>query len=347
MACCFASSVLFAVVAATYKHSKVPPLLIMIVRSGLQWLLSLCAIVIRVRCSTSPRFEIATFVGTPNQRLVLSLRSLLFFLFMLFWWSAVQALPLGDATGIVYSWPLWTCLWGIVFLKEQARPSFWWSAVSTVVGLVLIARPEWVGLSGGGSPSGSGSPPSAATPTSGDRTGGSLVAAILAALAGSFVPVTVRLSRDCHWTTVEHLSSLLSCFVFGPSALALALLLDLGEQREPLLEWLALFLDGHCRDACLLVLLAACLGYCALALSTIGYQNCEAASASMVTLIEVPSSFLLQLAVFGTVPSLASTVGAGCITLACLGSLGSKPAGKRSSVATEPLHLARRLSGDD
>ena len=283
---------------------------------------------------------------------------------MLFWWSAVQALPLGDATGIVYSWPLWTCLWGIVFLKEQARPTFWWSAVSTVVGLVLIARPntaliarpeawsEWVGLSGGGSPSRSGSPPSAATPMSGEkiageRTTGSLVAAILAALAGSFVPVTVRLSRDCHWTTVEHLSSLLSCFVFGPSALALALLLDLGEQREPLLEWIALFLDGHRRDACLLVLLAACLGYCALALSTIGYQNCEAASASMVALIEIPSSFLLQLAVFGTVPSLASTVGAGCITLACLGSLGSKPAGKRSSVATEPLHLARRLSGDD
>ena len=98
-----------------YKWTRLHPLLIMCLRSMLQWLFALAACTLRA-CG-KPNGE--HYLGPRNVRRILLLRALAFYAFMLLWWSSVQSLPLGDATGIVYTWPLLTAAWGLLCLREQ------------------------------------------------------------------------------------------------------------------------------------------------------------------------------------------------------------------------------------
>ena len=64
--------------------------------------------------------------------------------FMLLWWSSLTALPIGDATAIVYCWPILTAAWGITLLKEQVHPAFYACLLVDVAGLLLVARPTFL-----------------------------------------------------------------------------------------------------------------------------------------------------------------------------------------------------------
>lgn len=120
------------------------------------------------------------------------------------------------------------------------------------------------------------------------------------------LPVTVRKSRDVHWTTVEHLTAMLTAFFFTPVA---SLCLTLWRSADGTV--------GHASQAAAtapvgvalsslswsqvaVICSAAAIEFAGLALQTVAYQKVRhAASASLVNYIEVPFAFVLQLSLFG------------------------------------------------
>ena len=147
--CVTASSLLFGLVSALLKYVGLPPVLMMQVRSLLQWLASL--VVCGWRWNQSSKKPIGMrqplvdiLVGPPGLRQLLLGRAFFFWAFMLLWWTSLTALPVGDATSLVYCWPIMTACWGIMLLKESVHPGFWACLLFDIVGLVLVARPSFL-----------------------------------------------------------------------------------------------------------------------------------------------------------------------------------------------------------
>ena len=147
--CVTASSLLFGLVSALLKYVGLPPVLMMQVRSLLQWLASLA--VCGWRWSQSGKKPVGMrqplvdiLVGPPGLRQLLVGRAFFFWAFMLLWWTSLTALPVGDATSLVYCWPIMTACWGIMLLKERVHRCFWACLLFDIVGLVLVARPSFL-----------------------------------------------------------------------------------------------------------------------------------------------------------------------------------------------------------
>ncbi|KAL1510767.1 hypothetical protein AB1Y20_007053 [Prymnesium parvum] len=303
--CVAVASLLFGLVSALLKYVGLPPLLMMQARSLIQWVLSLlvCGWRYATRRSPSPA---ALLLGPPPLRHLLFTRALLFWAFMLLWWTSLTALPVGDATSLVFCWPVLTACWSITLLREQVRPHFWPCLAFNLLGLLLVSRPSFLF----GRPT--NRPATALHPVLG------VVAALAAATVGSILPVIVRKSRACHWTTVEHVTTSLASFAFTPACLALWFgAIDptaFSRTRASLTAGWGATDAWQPRPWGLSVLLAAALiGFGALGLQTYGYQNERTTRASMMSFVEIPFAYLLQLVMFDDKPDPCALVGVACI----------------------------------
>ena len=221
------------------------------------------------------------------------LRAFLYWGFLACWWLALTCMPIGDATTIVYCGPVFTATFARIFLKENIDWSFYPIVALDLVGIALITQPSFLGF-----------------PESGDDSSRSGSVYLLGALSSLFsaviaglLPVTTRISKDCFWTAVNHMSSALSALVFTPLAYAVWFALEptAWEQTTRSIT----DLDGRWFDAetgslgkmpCLLG--ATLTGFAGLALQTLGYQRTEAAKASVMTVLEIPFAYLMQYALF-------------------------------------------------
>merc|ERR1712194_530264 len=125
-------------------------------------------------------------------------------------WMALDSMPVGDATTIVYCSPLFTALFGWLLLGEQVSLSVFGCLALSMVGVSLITQPGF--LFGGGS-------------DKSDEYNRGMLYAFSSALLGGLLPVLVRKSKECHWATVNHVAALCSSVVFTPAAIAVRMAL--------------------------------------------------------------------------------------------------------------------------
>lgn len=83
-------------------------------------------------------------LGPPDKRCVLCVRGLVGCVAMFINWFLLTQLPLGDATVIVFTAPLFTTLLAWLFLKEALGAVEIAGAALSCVGVVLVARPSFL-----------------------------------------------------------------------------------------------------------------------------------------------------------------------------------------------------------
>ena len=313
-----ASALVFGVVACMVKVVALPPLVMLQCRSFVQWALSLASVALCARGATSVEPSPSPkpgsvwperLFGPPRLARCLALRALSYWAFMGLWWSSLEALPVGDATTIVSCGPLFTSLSAVLFLGERVPRSFVPCLLLDIAGVIAITRPRFLfDLLD--------APPSPARYDARYEQGVAL--ALASAFVAGQLPILARLSRACHWSTVEHVTSSLSSVVFTPAALALRAWSSSGGAPGPRLGALARaapaagargFLAGLAPGATALVCAASVVEFVGLGLQTWGFQREDAMRASLMGYLEVPFAYALQYALFKQQPISAAQIG--------------------------------------
>lgn len=200
-------------------------------------------------------------------------------------------MPLGDSTCIVYSAPIFTAIFAWLLLDEELRWHFYVCLVLAVMGLWLIIQPN---------ASRSVSKGDASRSTS-DYTFGAM-SALASAIFGGFQPIVVQWSRDCHWATVEHTTSLANNFILNPLALGVWYSFNSGHSGS---ASDSLHIGSHWP----ILVVAAMVEFAGLAFQTYGYQRALPGSASLMAFLEIPYSYLIQLTFFRQPPDFFAFVG--------------------------------------
>ena len=252
------AALLFGVVAAFVKATALPTLIMLQARSILEWLLGLgvaVAYFFNIRMAPLPQAEPAQIVqrtprmsdiitptltrlskpdesvgatltplllGPPHLWRWLVLRALLYWGFLACWWLALTSMPIGDATTIVYTGPIWTATFARLLLGERIDWSFYPIVALDAIGLLFITQPSFL----------FGRAPSAAIAADDGSTDGSTdymlgaASALVSAVIAGLLPVCTRKSKECLWTAVNHVSSALSALVFTPAAFVVWFCID-------------------------------------------------------------------------------------------------------------------------
>ena len=129
------------VVAAIVKFVNLPALVALQLRSIANWLLAVAALAWRMNSSDTDEDWPSALFGFQKFRYLIALRAVLYWIFIVCWWSALTYAPLGDATAIVYTGPLWTSFFGRLLLGEKLTPQFFQCMFLSLSGLFLITRP--------------------------------------------------------------------------------------------------------------------------------------------------------------------------------------------------------------
>jgi drug/metabolite transporter (DMT)-like permease len=75
---------------------------------------------------------------------LLALRGFLGFAALMCNFHALSLMPLGDATVLFQTHPVWTAIFAAIFLKERLSPRIMVGCVVATGGVVLVARPGWL-----------------------------------------------------------------------------------------------------------------------------------------------------------------------------------------------------------
>mmetsp|Transcript_6806 Transcript_6806/g.7278 ORF Transcript_6806/g.7278 Transcript_6806/m.7278 type:complete len:410 (+) Transcript_6806:177-1406(+) len=281
--CVTSSAFLFGIVAALVKLIALNVYMMILVRGSLQWVFSIVAVCAFMPASTS---TLSNFIGEPRHRPILFLRSGLYWGFICLFWTALDLLPLGDATTVVYCSPLFTALFSWLLLGEPIPPSVIVCMALSMVGVILVTQPTFL--------FGNGMEEQTEDMVQYDR---GMLYAFLSAALGGLLPVLVRKSKECHWATVEHATALCSTAIFTPAAMGvLALTKDADSDESSNTDLWEGIQDPR---ALLLLGLVALVGFAGLGLQTYGFQREAAARASVMTFLEIPFSYVLQFLMFG------------------------------------------------
>jgi drug/metabolite transporter (DMT)-like permease len=325
------AALLFGVVAAFVKAASLPTLVMLQIRSLLEWLLGLIVAIGYYRHERGRRDMLVMsstelmeggalsmpaadgplwkwLIGPPHLWHWLILRAFLYWGFLACWWLSLSSMPIGDATTIVYTAPIWTATFAFYLLGERIDWTFYPILLLDVCGVVLITQPSFIfGDVARLVPDGAGSN---GTSTSGGRTSeDSYLLGTLCALSSAFIagllPVCTRKSKEAVWIVVNQVSDALSAFVFTPLAFVVWFSVDSSAEIQCRAAAAALFTGSHPAGSTfdgtgkwLLLLGATFTGFAGLALQTLGYQREEAAKASVMTILEIPFAYLLQNAIF-------------------------------------------------
>ena len=83
-------------------------------------------------------------LGPRGKRKLLFSRGAVGIVGMLCNWTVLSQMPLGEATVIVFTAPLFTCIFGSLFLGEPFGPIEIFAAVLSFAGVILVARPKFI-----------------------------------------------------------------------------------------------------------------------------------------------------------------------------------------------------------
>eukprot|EP00931_Biecheleriopsis_adriatica_P050679 TRINITY_DN29363_c0_g1_i1.p1 TRINITY_DN29363_c0_g1~~TRINITY_DN29363_c0_g1_i1.p1 ORF type:complete len:342 (-),score=62.37 TRINITY_DN29363_c0_g1_i1:131-1156(-) len=294
----FASVLIFGIVGVLVQLIDVEPLIMLQMRGSIQWLLALSCVLVKSRrdrralqaplpLQGSLRARILDrLLGPSSVRGLVLLRGVLYWTFMGVWWASLEICSVGEATSVVYCAPIFTAIFACCLLPKRDQRFSVPVMVLAIAGVSTIMLPGLAHFA--------------------TNSLGLLFALADAAVAG-LMQVLVGLSRECHWTTVEHVNAFLSSFLLTP----LAILCKADRLLSP----------GHESHASLSsswhwIVLVSTLEFAGLALQTYGFQRAEVTRASITTMIEVPWSFLLQASFTGYAVKLTDYFGGLFVLLA-------------------------------
>ena len=308
MAMMLLSGVLFAIMSALARVAEdrgLPSMQVVLVSGFVRWL-GISSVLVRSRES-----PLGPPGSPPSLRVLLVVRSLSGMTAFSCATFAFGVMPLGDATSIFLTSPVWAALLGRVFLGERLHVLDVLSIGVALGGVLLVARPT--ALFGSEDADDLTAAAAAAAAATADSTASFLGPYVVLAGAGfaGAVPVLVRTIRrrgKVHPAVIAHAYAFVTICV-SP----LGLLLPGQSPRltsgvaEPLVTWLA------------------CVGVGVLAvpnqlLVNAGLMRTPAALGSMMRLIDVPSAYALQVLLFGELPRASSMLGASIIVLCTAGS---------------------------
>ena len=264
------AALLFGVVAAFVKATALPTLVMLQIRSLLEWLLGVSVAMLYVQkrgdLPVLPQPETALhvaeelqegrkptgksksqlaelLVGPPHLWGWLVLRAFLYWGFLACWWLALTSMPIGDATTIVYTGPVWTATFAFFLLGERIDWTFYPIAMLDACGLVLITQPSFI-FGSSAQPEAAGSDNNTAAGVASDAAANAeasyligALSALFSALIAGLLPVCTRKSKECFWTAVNHVSSALSTLVFTPFAFAIWFAIDSSAMSETIVSF--------------------------------------------------------------------------------------------------------------
>mmetsp|Transcript_7899 Transcript_7899/g.14348 ORF Transcript_7899/g.14348 Transcript_7899/m.14348 type:complete len:355 (-) Transcript_7899:131-1195(-) len=290
----------------------VPILNVMMGRCMMQLLILGCVVgVLRTRGHSF------RFFGAPGQRHLFFIRATAFLGALASGWTAMQKLPLGIATGIVYSNPVICGLFAHFFLRaETLTRAFAIQAVVCVLGTALIIPTTLKDAHLHLSPTGSA-----------DLVIG-LGAAILSAVLHAVGPCAVRVMEDVHPLEIQLFQDVFAIAVTIPLCAAM------GTPITNVEVW---------NDGKLAYLLCfTMVGLSGSLLFICGWRLAPVTKATLFTYTEIPTSFIVQVHFFHQSPTPRQILGASLIVFAtCMRFLveASNPADKKS--------LQRSVSQDE
>ena len=291
MACVTLSALLFSLVTALLKATAMNVFLMLQVRSVLQWLLFAGA----ARALAPGARDAVTLFGERRQRRILFLRAGVYWGFVSLWWHAIADMPVGDATALGYCAPLFAALFGWLLLGERVPRRVYACLALSLLGVGLIVQPTF--LFGR----------EAARVGGNARYTRGMLYALGSAITYGLLPVLVRKTKECHWATVEHVTSLCSSLLFTPIALV-----AMAPSNPDLWEGI--------RDPSKLLALGlvALLGFAGNALLTYGYQRERVARAAAMSFLEIPCTYWLQYLLFGHLLTPVQALGVLCVIVSGL-----------------------------
>lgn len=275
--CCFilASGVIFAFMSALTKvvsDAGMSSMQIVFVSGTVRWL-GLAALLLQAKQSP---------FGPPGIRVLLVVRSLCGCTAFSCATYAFGIMPIGDATTIFLTSPVWAAMLGRTVLKEKLHTLDLTAIFMAIIGVVLVARPTAIFGSSGSS---------AAAPSSAPDLSAAVVAVppayvvlIGAGFAGS-VAVLVRLIKkraNPHPAVIAHAYAIITVLVAPVALLLLGQEFVVGSHlQRPTRTWALCILIGVLAIPNQLFVNA-------------GLMRTPAALGSMMRLIDVPSAFVLQ-----------------------------------------------------
>mmetsp|Transcript_54502 Transcript_54502/g.137589 ORF Transcript_54502/g.137589 Transcript_54502/m.137589 type:complete len:346 (+) Transcript_54502:99-1136(+) len=260
--------------------NTVPVLQAMQVRFLIQWCFTASAGLCLQR-----RGHQVHLLGKPETRVLLLGRAAFFATAILSLWTALRMMPVGDATTIVYLYPVICGLLANRFLAESLGWQFWAQAATCCVGVLLVTG---LGFSGAGEGS--------------YDTGAAL--ALVAAFGFASTNCCVRALKDVQTIEIQLFTDSLMAFVAMPCTLLLT---------GNAMDW-----TGWHSGVLLRLAGATMFGLTALLIVILGHQLAPASKATLFTYLEVPSAFLVQMLAFGEVPGPQKACGAALILAAGL-----------------------------
>ena len=308
-----ASGVLFAFMSALTRmvsDAGMPSMQIVLVSGVVRWI-GLASILV---CERKSPF------GPRKARGILVLRSLCGGTALSCATYGFGVMPIGDATTIFLTSPVWAALLGRAVLGEKLHLFDALAIFLAIIGVVLVARPTALfGVDVSESGSGSGSEIG-----TGGGFPGWIVCAAGAGFAGS-VAVLVRLLKARGVKDPSVIAHAYAIITVTVAPIALYLL--------PGQSFTFTRLDDPGRTW----LLALGIGVLAIPnqlLVNAGLLRTPAALGSMMRLIDVPSAFVLQVLFFTEMPHASSVGGAGLIVLCTVGSAWRKWRAGRQGTTT-------------
>jgi drug/metabolite transporter (DMT)-like permease len=232
------------------------------------------------------------WLGPPELRGLLCLKSFFFVSYLTLWWASLRQVPIGDCIAIIYTAPIFVVILSRMILGEELAKEFPAQVVLNLTGIVLIVDPPFLHADGNASMY---------------ETLNKYSYLFTALAFCSIIPIVTRQTKDCSWIEVEHVSAILAAVVLNP-----ALMCSSYVASGKLPDWPA----AAPMDVFYIVL-ASLGGFVGLAMETKGYQLAEAGKASMYRPIEVPFAYVLQH--FGTSAPVAprAVLGALLIVISC------------------------------
>jgi uncharacterized membrane protein len=118
--------------------------LLLLCRSATQWVLALALALLSARADRHRRPRAEWLLGRRGMRQLLVLRAALYWLSMLTWWRALQLMPIGDATAIVYVSPVVTAASSAVFLRAPVSITFAPCLLLALAGTAMVTQPTFL-----------------------------------------------------------------------------------------------------------------------------------------------------------------------------------------------------------
>jgi len=222
------------------------------------------------------RGENMTFFGPKKERTALVVRAVLFYGNLNFFYWALLYIPIGMATMIDYTFPLFTAIlmhWGCCSKPEKLSKFAW---LCTVIGFTgtffVLSSDESYNAAG-------------------------VILALLCSFCMTFETMIIRRTRaEAHWLQIEFLSSFLHTLILTPSVWLIQWIvyniMHVSDYKIVNVN-LSAFLWGEC-------ILIGAIAFIGLACFTRGFQLEEAPRGAIIMYLAIPFSYFLQWLAFGS-----------------------------------------------